>query len=99
MPEEEPWQRLLRDALAVPALPPDEQVRINGPGCVARELLDDFDRTLAVEVGIAAVRGGPTGRLAQAALRGRTRRCTRPRWHVGFLSHDPPSRRGRWVWP
>src|SRR5262245_13945855 len=29
-----PWQRLLRDALAVLALSAEEQVRVNGPGCV-----------------------------------------------------------------
>jgi hypothetical protein len=40
--EDEPWQRLLRDALAVLALPPDEQVRANGPGCVACDLSEGF---------------------------------------------------------
>ena len=46
----EPWQRLLCDALAVLALPPDEQVRINGPGCVACDLLDDFDHARLVAI-------------------------------------------------
>jgi hypothetical protein len=40
--EDEPWQPLLRDALAVLALPPDEQVRANGPGCVACDLSEAF---------------------------------------------------------
>jgi len=33
------------------ALPPDEQIRVNGPGCVACDLLNDFDhaRTVALE--------------------------------------------------
>jgi hypothetical protein len=46
-----PWQSLLREALAVLALPPDEQVRVNGPGCVTCDLREDFDqaRVLAVE--------------------------------------------------
>jgi len=51
--EEEPWQRLLRDALAVLALPPDEQVRVNGPGCVACDLLNDFDHARTVALGNA----------------------------------------------
>lgn len=44
----EPWQRLLCDSLAVLALPPDEQVRVNGPGCVACDLLNDFDHARRV---------------------------------------------------
>ena len=40
--ENEPWQLLLRDALAVLALPADEQVRVNGPGCVSCDLIEDF---------------------------------------------------------
>ena len=39
----EPWEMLLREALAVLALPPDEQVRVNGPGCVVCDLLEDFE--------------------------------------------------------
>jgi hypothetical protein len=48
--EDKLWQSLLRDALAVLALPPDEQVRASGPGCVACDLLNDFDnaRTVAL---------------------------------------------------
>ena len=42
MVEEQPWQRLLRDSLAVLALTPDEQVRVNGPGCVTCDLSEDF---------------------------------------------------------
>jgi hypothetical protein len=34
--------RLLREALTVLTLPPEEQVRVNGPGCLACDLLDDF---------------------------------------------------------
>jgi hypothetical protein len=48
--EDEAWQSLLRDALAVLALAPEEQVHVNGPGCVACDLLENFDhgRTLAL---------------------------------------------------
>ena len=53
MLEDEPWQRLLRDALAVLALPPDQQVRANGPGCVACDLLNDFDHARTVAIGNA----------------------------------------------
>ena len=53
MSEEEPWQQLLRDALAVLALPPDEQIQVNGPGCVACELLNDFDHARLVANGNA----------------------------------------------
>lgn len=53
MPEEEVWQRLLRDALAALALPPDEQVQVNGPGCVACDLLNDFDHARTVALGNA----------------------------------------------
>lgn len=53
MSEEEPWRRLLRDALAVLALPPDEQIRVNGPGCVACDLLNDFDHARTVALGNA----------------------------------------------
>jgi hypothetical protein len=41
-PEHEHWKRLLRDALAVLALPAEEQIRANGPGCVVCDLLEDF---------------------------------------------------------
>src|SRR5262249_5822268 len=37
------WEPLLRDALAALAAPPDKQVRCNGPGCIACDLLNDFD--------------------------------------------------------
>ena len=51
MQDTEPWRPLLREALAALALPPDEQVRVNGPGCVACDLLNDFDhaRTVTIE--------------------------------------------------
>jgi hypothetical protein len=51
--EGDSWQRLLRDALAALALPPDEQVRVNGPLCVACELLNDFDHARTVVLGNA----------------------------------------------
>jgi len=51
--EDELWQRLLRDALAVLGLPPDEQVRINSPGCVACDLLNDFDHARLTTLGNA----------------------------------------------
>ena len=53
MSEEEPWQQLLRDALAVLALPPDEQVHVNGPGCIACDLLNDFEQARTVALGNA----------------------------------------------
>jgi hypothetical protein len=43
MPDEEPGWRLHRDALVVLTLPPDDQLRINGPGCVTCDLISDFD--------------------------------------------------------
>jgi hypothetical protein len=49
--DREPWQTLLCEALAVLALPPDEQVRANGPGCVGCDLGAAFDhaRTVTIE--------------------------------------------------
>jgi hypothetical protein len=44
----EPWQTLLCEALAVLALPADEQIRVNEPGCVACDLLSDFDHARTV---------------------------------------------------
>jgi hypothetical protein len=52
--ENENWRRLLRDALAVLALPPDEQVRINSPGCIACDLREDFEHARTVALGSAA---------------------------------------------
>jgi hypothetical protein len=46
----EPWQALLCQALAVLALPDDEQVRVNGPGCVVCDLLNDFDHARMVAI-------------------------------------------------
>jgi hypothetical protein len=51
--EDVPWQQLLRETLVVLALPPDEQVRVNGPGCVACDLLEDFDHARTVALGNA----------------------------------------------
>ena len=53
MEGDEPWQRLLRTALVVLALPADEQVTANGPGCVACDLDLDFDHARSVAVGNA----------------------------------------------
>jgi len=50
MVEEQPWQRLFRDSLAALALPPDDQVRVNGPGCVTCDLSEDFYHAHAVAV-------------------------------------------------
>lgn len=46
-----PWQPLLRESLAVLALPADEQFRVNSPGCVSCDLFEDFmhARTVAIE--------------------------------------------------
>ena len=54
MHEVEPWQRLLRDSLAILVLPPDEQVRANGPGCIACDLSEAFYHAHA-----AALEGAP----------------------------------------
>jgi hypothetical protein len=43
--------RLLRDALTALALPMGEQIRVNGPGCVACDLFEDFDHARIVAVG------------------------------------------------
>jgi hypothetical protein len=51
--EDEFWQRLLREALTVLTLSPDEQVRVNGLGCVACDLLNDFDHARTVALGNA----------------------------------------------
>jgi hypothetical protein len=37
----------------VEALPSDEQVRVNGPGCVACDLFNDFDHARTVALGNA----------------------------------------------
>lgn len=51
--EDELWQRLLHEVLAVLALPPDEQVRVNGPGCVTCDLLENFDHAHTFAIGNA----------------------------------------------
>src|SRR5262249_49780651 len=58
MLEDELWQSLLRDSLVVLALPPDEQVRVNGPGCVSCDLLNDFDHSQKVALGNAPALSG-----------------------------------------
>jgi hypothetical protein len=52
------WRPLLRDALAALASPPDEQVRANGPGCIACDLLEDFDHARLVALGNAELSEG-----------------------------------------
>jgi hypothetical protein len=47
------WRPLLRDALAALASPTDEQVRANGPGCIAWDLLEDFAHARLVTLGNA----------------------------------------------
>jgi len=47
------WRPLLRGTLAALASPADEQVHANGPGCIARDLLEDFDHARSVTVGNA----------------------------------------------
>ena len=42
------WQPLLRDCLAALAAPPEQQVRANGPGCIACDLLNDVDNARLV---------------------------------------------------
>lgn len=49
-----PWERLLREALAALALPPGEQGRVTEPGCVTCELLEDFDHARLVALGQAS---------------------------------------------
>jgi hypothetical protein len=44
------WQPLLREALAVLSLSADEQIRVNGPGCIACDLLNDFDHARVVAI-------------------------------------------------
>src|ERR1700722_11042531 len=46
-----PWVSLLCEALVILALPAEEQVRANGPGCVACDLLNDFDHARNVAIG------------------------------------------------
>jgi hypothetical protein len=46
-----PWRALLCEALVILALSADEQVRANGPGCVACDLLNDFDHARHVAFG------------------------------------------------
>jgi hypothetical protein len=55
--QKESWQRALGEALLVLSVPPDEQVRLTNPGCLACELLNDFDlaRSTAIEVASACL--------------------------------------------
>jgi hypothetical protein len=52
--DDELWQQLLRTALVVLSLPADEQLRVNGPGCVACDLDHDFDHARTVALGNAS---------------------------------------------
>jgi hypothetical protein len=51
--------------LAVLSLLPDEQVRVNGPGCTVCDLLADFDhaRTFALETASATLTAAQRGHL------------------------------------
>jgi hypothetical protein len=53
VPEDQPWTLLLRDALVLLALPPDEQERATRPGCDACDVLNDFDHARLVALGNA----------------------------------------------
>jgi hypothetical protein len=50
----EPWQQLLCDALVVLSLPAEEQILVNGPGCVACDIDSDFDHAQLVAMGHAS---------------------------------------------
>lgn len=63
MTDEEPWQRVLRDAVAVLRLTPEEQLRINGPGCVACDLISDFESGRSLALGNASNLTGEQRRL------------------------------------
>jgi hypothetical protein len=52
------WERLLREALAVLSLSAAEQIRVNGPGCIACDLLNDFDHAREVATGNAPLSEG-----------------------------------------
>ncbi len=70
MSEDETWKCLLRDALAALALPPDEQVRTNGPGCVACDLSEAYHHAHAYALECApqlsGVQRGLLGRIEGA---------------------------------
>jgi hypothetical protein len=93
MVEEQPWQRLLRDSLAVLALPPDEQVRVNGPGCVSCDLSEDFYHAHAV-----AVVGAPGLSDDQRELLDRIDAALRSRQPADDECFNPDAIR-RPVWP
>ena len=48
MSDEHAWIPLLREALAMLAMPAAEQARLNGPGCLACDLMEDFDHARRV---------------------------------------------------
>lgn len=54
-----PWQPLLRESLAILALPAEEQVCVNGPGCVSCDLTEDFMHARAVAIEHAPNLSGP----------------------------------------
>jgi|GEM_PF-1947981 len=64
------WKNLLRDALVVLALPADDQIRVNGPGCIACDLLAEFDhaRTFACESASAELSDEQRGSLERIQL-------------------------------
>lgn len=49
------WQPLLLDALAILAAAPDEQIRANGPGCIACDLPEEFEHAWRVTVTYGAI--------------------------------------------
>ena len=61
-----PWQPLLSEALAILALAANEQVRVNAPGCVACDLLNDFDQARKVAVESKAILSNGQRRILEA---------------------------------
>jgi hypothetical protein len=54
MSDDHPWIPLLREALAMLALPPSEQARLNGPGCLSCDLMEDFKHARQVALSDAS---------------------------------------------
>jgi hypothetical protein len=48
MPERHAWIPLLREALAMLATAPADQARLNAPGCLACDLMEDFEHARLV---------------------------------------------------
>jgi len=95
--EDEPWQGLLRDALAVLALPPDEQLRANCPDCVACDFSNGFYHahlfTLESAPELSDVQRSLLARIDTAirAMEGPgSRRLDRPHHRSRFHHHHGP---------